>query len=168
MLARAMAFLLLFVTMAHPSHAEEAALRVGDEVSLMMESELAIEYARRSGWLKKDQAPHGLTVDVSVKVSRKLDDTRYQIECSNLLKGNDDQKDRLVTLTAIVDAGKIESDTIPIGTGFYSSPAAHKEGAKPVPSSADQHSRRLKLSKLDELRLRTWTLTDEIGDGRLD
>jgi len=168
MLARAIAILLLFVTMANPSHAEEAALSVGDEVSLMMEGDLAIEYARRSGWLKKDQAPHGLTVDVLVKISRKLDDTRYQIECSNLIKGNDDQKDRLVTLTAIVDAGKIEFHTIPKGTAFYSSPAAHKEGAKPVLSSADQHSRRLKLSKLDDMRLRTWALTDEIGEGRFD
>jgi hypothetical protein len=65
----------------------------------------------------------------------------------------------LVTLSATVDPSAITSRVTPKGSLVSSHP-----GAPAVASTAETKSPLLKLSDLKNVKLRTWTLTDEIGE----
>jgi hypothetical protein len=138
-------------------------LNAGDVLLLDLRGNLAREYARRSS------SPHsanqgGLQISTSATVVQKLNDGRLRIEHSTpVWRGN--KADRLLTLTATIDPKDLRADVTPTNTPTYASPAEHKKGAKPALTTKKTTSFCLPLSELKKVKLRTWTLTEEVGDG---
>jgi hypothetical protein len=136
---------------------------VGDHIVIQMTGDLATEYGKRTGVIKKDQLASGLQIETTATVSRKLDDGRIRVEhTSHIVR--DDEPARLVTLTATVESAKLTTDVMPKGTPVFVSPTEHKNGTKPTLTTAETRTRRLTLSDLKGLKLRTWTLAEEVGD----
>ena len=132
--------------------------KVGEPLALQMTGNLAVEYAKRVGAIDKDKVPPGLEVSTTATVAQNLKDGRIRIEhTSNIVRNGEPL--RLVTLTATVDATKLKRDVTPKGTEVYASP-----GAEPIQSTKDVQTLRLTLSDLKSMKLRTWTLTEELGD----
>ena len=138
-------------------------LNAGDVLLLDLRGNLAREYARRSS--SPDSANQGgLQISTSATVVQKLNDGRLRIEHSTpVWRGN--KADRLLTLTATIDPKDLRAEVIPTNTPTYASPAEHKKGAKPALTTKETTSFCLPLSELKEVKLRTWTLAEEVGEG---
>jgi hypothetical protein len=135
--------------------------RVGDHVVIKMTGDLAKEYARRTGSLA--QFPLGLEIETTATIAQQFGDGRVRIEHSSHVR-REGKLTRLVTLTGIIDSTKVETNVIPKGTSIYASPGDHKAGTKPKLTPEETKTRRLQLSDLKGLKLRTWTLAEEIGE----
>jgi len=141
----------------------DAAAKVGDLLVIRMTGDLAKQYARRTGSPQETEASAGLTIETTATIEQKLDGGRIRIEHrSHIVR--DGHQARLVTLTAIVDSAKFTTDLTPRGTSIYASPADHKNGAHPRTTTEDTKTLRLELSELKGLKLRTWTLAEEVGN----
>ncbi len=138
-------------------------VNVGDHLVIQMTGDLAKEYARRTDLLRQNESPTGLQISTTAIVAQELDDGRFRIEHSSHIT-RDGNPARLVTLTAIVDSTKIATHVTPANTPVYRSPADHKKGVKPTLTRKESKTLRLKLSDLKGLKLRSWTLAEEIGD----
>jgi hypothetical protein len=134
---------------------------VGDHLVITMTGDLAKEYARRIG--SRGQDLPGLEIETTATIAQQFGDGRVRIEHSSPVS-RDGKLTRLVTLTGIVDSTKVETTVIPKGTPVYASPGDHKAGTKPNLTPDATTTRRLQLSDLKGLKLRTWTLAEEIGD----
>jgi len=142
---------------------ESSSAKVGDHLFVQLTGDLAIKYAQYCGILQKNEAPAGLDVQTTATVAQTLENGRIRIEHWAPIK-RDGKQDRLLTLTATVDPANITTDVTRKGTPVYASPAAHKNGAKPSLTTEDADVLRLQLSGLKGVKLRTWTLADEIGE----
>ena len=165
MLVRTLAALVVVAVFGNGlfAHGDNASVKVGDHLFIRMTGDLAKEYARRTGLLRDNEAPDDVKVEISATIAQKLDNGRIRIEDSSFIK-RDGKQDRLITLTATVDRTKVTTDVTPKGTPIYASPAAHKNGTKPTLTTEDTNVLRLHLSDLKGLKLRTWTLAEEIGE----
>jgi hypothetical protein len=76
----------------------------------------------------------------------------------------DKKPQRLLTLTVIVDVTRFVTNVVPKNTPVYDSPADHRNGVTPILLQNEQRTNVLELSDLKGLKLRTWELTDEIGN----
>ena len=142
---------------------QNAPAAVGDHVVIQMTGELAAEYGKRVGAIKKDQVPAGLEISMTATIAQKLDGGRIRIEhTSHIVR--DREPIRLVTFTTTVDSTKLTTGITPKGTAVYASPAGHKNGTKPTLTAAETKTLRVTLSDLKGLKLRTWTLAEELGD----
>jgi hypothetical protein len=157
---RALAALTLVVVIGNGLLAQQndATAKVGDHLFIQMTGDLAKEYAQRSGSLRINEVPDGLQIETSATIAQKLNDGRIRIEHTSHLN-REGGTTRLVTLTATVDPTNITTDVTPKGTPVFASP-----GAKGKRTTEDTKTLRLKLSDLKGLKLRTWTLSEEIGD----
>lgn len=127
-------------------------------LSIEMTGELAKEYARRTGAPNGNELPDGLQIQISGTLAQQLDNGQLRIEhTSHLIR--EDGLTRLVTLTATVDPQEITTHVTPKGTAVSASPIAES-----VPTTEETKTRRLKLSSLKNVKLRTWTLSEEIGE----
>ena len=169
MIIKSMAVLAIVAVMAGGIIARDdiTSIEVGDNVILRMSGELAVEYARRTGYLNPDEKPpRGLQIETSVIVCQMLENGQYRVELSAPFV-NRDKKACLVTLTSIVDAKQFTQYVIRKGPA-YASPADSQKGVvKPVQIEEDRQGVRLELSDLKGLKLRTWSLTEEFGEGFL-
>ncbi len=127
-----------------------------------MTGDLAKEYARRTGSPTGD-APDGLAIETIATIEQQVGDGRIRIEHSSPIN-TDGKLVRLLTLTATVDSTTVTTEVTPQGTLIYASPADHKKGTKPKLTTKETKTRRLQLSGLKGLKLRTWTISEEIGD----
>lgn len=135
----------------------DTATNIGEILSIKMTGDLAKEYARLTGSLRGDEA-WGLQVDTTAMIAQKLNDGRIRIEhSSHVIRQG--KTARLVTLTATVDTKDITADILPTGTPISASPGAVSE-----PSSKETKTLRLTLSNLKGLKLRSWSLSEEIGE----
>ena len=136
----------------------DASAKVGDQLAIQMTGDLAKEYAKRVGSLRGNEAPGGLEIETSATIAQHLNDGRIRIEHTSHVN-RDGGTTRLVTLTATVDPAKITTGLTPKGTPVRVSP-----NAEPKPTTKVAKTLRLKLTDLKGLKLRTWTLSEEIGD----
>lgn len=131
--------------------------KVGDIVQITMSGDLAKEFAQRLGAKPQVVTADGLEMQTSATVVQQLDGGRLRIEHQSHVI--DERKpSRLITLTGNVDSTRITTHVTPKGSLVYSSP-----GATPVKTTDDMKSLRLELSSLKGLKLRTWTLAEEIS-----
>ncbi len=138
-------------------------IKTGDHIFIRMTGELAKEYARLTDSPRNDGETSGYSIETSATIVQNLDDGRIRIERSVPLK-RAGKPDRYLTLTATVDKEKLKTDVTPKGAASYASPAEYKNGAQPKLTTEDSKSLRLELSELKGLKLRTWTLAEEIGE----
>lgn len=137
---------------------QNASTNVGDHLMIQMTGDLAVEYAKRTGSINKDKVPPGLHISISATIAQKLKDGRLRVEhTSHIVRA--DEPFQLVTLTGIVDSATLTTDIRPKGTEVSTSP-----DAKPTLTTAETQTLRLTLSDLKGLKLRTWTLAEELGD----
>ncbi len=137
--------------------------KVGALLVLEMTGDVAREYAKRTRSIKGDGRPAGLEISTSAIVAQQLDDGRIRVEhTSHIVR--DGNSVRLVTLSAIVDSTAVKTHVIPKGTAISSSPTTHKNGEEPGLTGKETRAFRLRLSEFKGLKLRSWTLADEIGD----
>ncbi|MBC7967261.1 MAG: hypothetical protein H7Z17_15205 [Fuerstia sp.] len=141
----------------------DAQVKVGDAIVIHMTGDLAKQYAKCSGYGRGKELPAGLEIQAIATIEQILDDGRIRIEQSFEMK-RDGKQDCLVTLTATVDSTTITTDVTPKGTSVLASPATHKNDAEPTLTSEDMKMLRVALSGLQGVKLRTWTLTEEVGD----
>jgi hypothetical protein len=151
---------LIIVVMGNELLAQQndATARVGDVILIKMTGDVARDYARRIGSLPEIAERNGLEIQTTAMIAQQLDGGRFRIE--HYANVNHEGKTvRLVTLTGIVDPAKITSAVTAKGTSVSASPQA-----KPVLITEDMKTFRLELSDLKEVKLRTWTMVEEIGD----
>ena len=142
---------------------QDEAVEVGPIIALQMTGELAAEYLKQTRPKEDGQVPPGLIIETTAILAQQLNDGRIRVEHTSHT-ACDSETPRLVTLTATVEPSKLTTDVIPKGAGLYSSPADHKSGSKPTMKTKQTKSWRLMLSNLKGVKLRTWTLTKELGD----
>jgi hypothetical protein len=153
-----------FTTTAHaqlkPRGLAPPEVEIGSQVILTIRGEVASEYARRSGAMKRDEkAPKGLSIQMVATVSQRLKNNQYRIDLSDEVEGADG-KQRLITLSTIADAGEIKERNIPKGLPVYDSPADAKNGVKPVRFTEDRKELWLELSNLKAAKFQTWSLVE--------
>jgi hypothetical protein len=150
-----------------------ATVKVGDNVPLQMTGELAKKYARRMGTTREANAVNGIQVETTVTIAQKLDDGRFRVE-HMLTILRDGEKDRLLTLTGTVDSSNFTTDLVinptvikrPVVT-FSKAPTGAVIARNLDINTAHLETRnivRLKLSGLKGLELRTWSISDEVGN----
>ena len=145
------------------AHEVGAAAKAGDHVFLRMTGDVAREYARLTGTIPENGVPAGLEIETTATITQVLEDGQLRIEhSSNVIQNG--RRARLITLTGTVDRDEVVTDVTPKGTPVYSSPEDHNKGSKPTATNKDAKSLRLQLSGLKGLRLRSWSLVEEIGE----
>ncbi len=128
-----------------------------------MTGKLAAEYGKLAGSIDGDRIPDGLNISTTAIVAQHLGDGRIRIEHTMPVM-RDGAPIRLVTLTATVDATAVKTSDIPAGTATYTSPGEHRTGEKPTFTKDATKQFTLKLADLTGVKLRSWTLANEIGD----
>ncbi len=137
---------------------QHTSAKVGEPLVIRMTGDLAVEYAKRIESIDKAKVQPGLEVSATARIAAVLKDGRYRVEhTSHIVR--DGEPDRLVTLSATVDSTKLTTDVTPKGTEVYASP-----GARSTRTTEKTQTLRLTLSELQSLKLRTWTLAEEIGE----
>lgn len=137
---------------------QNTSTKVGEHIVIQMTGDLAVEYAKCTGSISKDKVPPGLEISTTATIAQKLKDGRIRVEhTSHIVRTGEPL--RLVTLTGIVDSTELTTDITPKGTEVFASP-----GAKPTLKTTETHTLRLTLSDLKGLKLRTWTLAEELAD----
>jgi len=123
-----------------------------------MAGDLAKEYGRRT----LPEAPDipALQIETVAVVTQTLDDGRICLEHSFPVQQNG-KLSRLVTLTVTVTPTEVTSTVIPKGTPVFATPADREPG---FVSAEETRTLRIKLSNLRGVKLRTWSLVEEIGD----
>jgi hypothetical protein len=140
-----------------------AKLAVGDVVFVRLTGEAAKVYAAQSGMQLPPAKDLGLAIEVTATVEQLRPDGKIRIECSQTNKGGKN-KPQMITLTVLVDPAKLTSDTTPAGTAVYASPADYENGVKPTKTSGSQRNVRLSLSDLHGVKIRSWSLLNEVGE----
>lgn len=100
----------------------------------------------------------GLEIKTSARVAQQLSDGRLRVEHTSQIN-REGETTRIVTLTGTIDSTFIATDITPNGTPIYASP-----GAEPQLTTEATTMLRLTLSDIKGLKLRAWTLSEEIGD----
>jgi hypothetical protein len=96
-------------------------------------------------------------------IAQQLDDGRLRVEHSApVLPAG--QKPQLVTLTAIVSSKQFTTTVLPAGTAIYSTPQPPQPGDKPTITTTDTNIVSLPLADLKGVKIRTWTLSEELGE----
>ena len=163
MFARSIAGLVIALLVSGTAAAEEHAkrFRVGDLIDLSMTGEVAAEYSRLAGTLGPvGTLRAGLKISTSARVSQVLENGHYRVEASTL-HSKDQDKPRLLTLAATIDPGRIDSQTVRSKGWIYPSPNDLDNGVY-VDQETEQH--RVELSSLKDVKLRLWSLSEEVGD----
>ena len=132
-------------------------------IVLNMSGDLARAYARISGSIDGDEGLGGLNISTTAVIAQRLENDQVRVEHSAPVK-SEGKPDRLVTLTATVDAEKIRFFVRTVYTTSYSSPDAKESGEKPTLSLSHQSTPVLSLADLEGVKLRSWTLESEIGE----
>ena len=164
MIARTLTILAVLAAIGHgPLFAQQnEPAMVGDQIVIQLAEDLAAEYGKRTGAIKSDQASPGLQIETTATVAQQLHGDRIRVEHTSPIV-RDGQPTRLVTLTATVKSTRLRTIVTPKGTAVVASPAEHKKGAKPIQTTTETKTRRLPLSDLEEVKLRTWTFAEELG-----
>ena len=131
--------------------------KVGDMIILRMTGDVAKEYAKRVSAHPEVALREGLRVELAAMVVQVLPDDTLAIRFSHILQ--DQQPPRLVLLTGKIDSRKITTDITPKGTKVFPKP-----GAEPTVTTEDYKNLRFDLSDWKGVKLRIWTLVDEIGE----
>jgi hypothetical protein len=131
-------------------------VKAGDVIHIKMTGDLAKEYAVRMGTPPEVVAKNGLAVQTIVTVVERLPGGQLRIE-RHLPINSEGKPARLLTLTGTVDSTKVTTDITPKGTLVSRSP-----GELPVETTEEVTNLRLELTSLKGLRLRTWTLAEDI------
>ena len=129
-------------------------IKTGDEVAITLTGDAAQKYAERI----MPRAPADLELSVMGTVTRIGADGRARIEHSASVK-RAGQVDRLVTLVAEIDEGQLAPRTIPAGTPVFSSPV----DSEPTSTKENAEILTLQISDMKGVKLRIWTLAEEIG-----
>jgi hypothetical protein len=160
MMTRVFVVLMLAVGIGNHLFAQQkdSAVKVDNLVVVTMTGDVAREYARRTESLGANDSSKGLEIQTVASIAQRFDDGRIRIEHSSGIK-TDGKTTRLVTLTATVDPSKVVTTVTSKGTMLYASP-----GAKPFPTTEETKGLEITLSDLKGLKLRTWILSDEIGE----
>lgn len=154
---RIAALLLLALPFSQIAQAQdkEPSPTVGEQIIIRMTEKLAKEYAKCTGASKRAIESDGLVIEISGTVAQQLDNGKVRItHTSQVVRGK--ASTRLVTLTTIVDATKLTTDTMPKGTESYESP-----DAKPSSTKAESTTHRISLDNLSGSKLSTWVLFEE-------
>lgn len=160
MLIRTLAALAVLASIGNGSlfAQQNTSAKAGEHLVIRMTGDLAVQYAKRTGSISKDNVPSGFEISTTATIAQKLKDGRIRVEhTSHVVR--DGEPTRLVTLTATVDSTKLTRDVTPKGTEVYASP-----DAKPTLTTTETQTLRLTLSDLKSLKLRTWTLAEELGE----
>lgn len=170
MFARALAVLAVLATNGNKVSLaqDEVTAKVGDYVVLELTDQVATEYRVRTGATSNDKdSPHGLSIETTGTITRKLDDGRFRVEHTTPVF-KDGKAVRLVTLTANVEPSTITTDITPKNTAAYASPAGFKNAAEPILTTKNARSHRVTLSDINKgVKLSEWKLVEEVGDWRL-
>ncbi|HEY2828243.1 MAG TPA: hypothetical protein VGJ04_11650 [Pirellulales bacterium] len=142
-----------------------ANIKVGETVIFEMSGDLAKAYAHCYGAMANVSDKQTIQVSTTATVAERFDGGQFQIEISSPVT-RQGSPPRLVTLTAIVDAKDFVTVHTPKNTPVYASPAEYvpKNGAVPRVGQADSDSLHVQLSNLKGVKLRVWTLNEEIGE----
>ena len=160
MVVRILAALTLVLGIGNGLYAQQnhPTAKVGDHLAFRMTGDLAKQFAQRTGSLRGNEASDGFQIETIATVAQQLNDGRLRIEHTSSVN-RDGGTTRLVTLAATVDPTKITTDITPKGTPVYASP-----GAEPKLTTEIAKTLRLTLSDFKGLKLRVWTLSEEISD----
>lgn len=129
----------------------------GDLVAVTITGEMAKEYTVRKG------LPHvdGCEVSTIAKIAQVLEGGKLRIEQSMPIK-REGKPEQLFTLEAVVGQKDVTIHVTPKGTEIYASPGDHKK-VKPRGTTEETSYREVRLSKAEGIKLRVWTLTDELN-----
>ena len=175
MLVRSLSIFLLGVLLARGLLAQQhgTTVKPGSSVFVTMTGELAKEYAKRTGLYADGKFPSGFRVETIAVIEQVLNDGQLLIEHSvevgprELVKssGSEPKSNRLtgsptklLTLSGTIDTKRVKAESLPVATLQSNDP-----NSKPESSIAESGSLRLELADLKGLRLRIWTLSEEIG-----
>ena len=90
-----------------------------------MNGDLAVEYAKCTGSINKDNVPPGLEIATTATITKQLKDGRLRVEhTSHIVR--EDEPHQLVTLTATVDSTTLTTDITPKGTEVSTSPGTNQ------------------------------------------
>lgn len=154
---------------------KDATIQVGDSLIVELSGDVAMAFSRATNLVPNGGPESGLTISTSATVLRKDEAGRLHFRVYQDVKVQG-KPPRLVTLTGAVEPSQIESRVTPANTPVYSAPPSPESAlptgarkrvayANPQPVLTKEASTQfeLKLSELKGLKLRTWTLAEEIG-----
>jgi hypothetical protein len=151
----ALSFLLLFPAIA-AAESRQPTLVEGDQIAITLSGDLAREYAKAIG--DGPAAAEGLRIETMATLEQRLADGRIRIEHSSQIN-QAGKAPRLVTLSATIARSSVVTEVSPKGTKVYASPNSKDA----VITTKESAMHRATLSDLKGLKLRTWTLSSEIG-----
>lgn len=159
MFARALVALMLAAPLPNALFAQgtAASIKIGDPIQIEMSGELVKEYGRVANMLP-DPVPERFSISVIARVEEMQEDGRLRIEHSSYVKA-DGKPLRLVTLSGWVDSRPIATGGNAQGALVYTTP-----GATGRPAASESKWKRLELAELKGLKLRSWALTEELGN----
>ena len=162
MLVRAFAALAILALSGSGLFAQESkpSINIGDRLIIRMTGDVANEYARCSGLqISKDEGIRR-TIETPATVSERLTDKHYRIEHSCPIS-LENRRQRLITLSAIVDPHRIVGSVDPKQIDYSSPPTSNEKAVIPVVKRLDDQTRTIELSDLKEVKLQTWELVIE-------
>lgn len=137
-----------------------ATLDVGDHLVIELSGDAAQEYRKRTIPGQSMEIPRGLRIETFALIQQRLDDGHIRIEHSVIVKSSGGS-DRLVTLSGNVDPKRISTQILPKQPQVFVNPSSDP---RPIGATTEHQAHRLAISDLKGLKLRTWTLSEEIGD----
>lgn len=162
MLARTFAAIAVFVMLDSVLIAQEfvPTIKVGDRLSIRMTGDVAKEYARRSGRQTSTANGTRLVIETPATVTERLTDKHYRIEQSFPIS-LENKRQRLITLSAIIDPKKIVGSVDPGVIEYSSSPTSKEKFVIPASTRPDSQTRTIEISDLKDLKFQTWELVNE-------
>jgi hypothetical protein len=142
---------------------DKPVVKVGDMIEVQLTGDLAQQFAERTVPPEAGKLPEGLQVQFLGVVEQTFSDGRFRIEHSSQIT-REGKLHRLVTLTAVVDANQCATRVTPAGTATFSSPEDANREAQPALTTEASEMLTLQLSDLKGVKLRTWTLAEELGE----
>ena len=144
-----------------PARAAVQNVEVGDQVVLKMSGRIAEDYVRIT--TGKPATGSGLQVQVMATVAQLLGNGQIRLESSNSLREND-QTERMVTITGRCYTKQLVARPIAKGAPVYASPGEAKDPAKAKLTPSDSRMLEVELSGLMDLKIRVWTVAEEISE----
>jgi hypothetical protein len=172
MIARTAVVLTLFLWFTGNAGAEggERSVAVGQMITLRITGELAVEYARLSGFKLKGVDDKSFFIEATATVAQELEDGRLRLEHSTPILQREEQP-RLLTLSATIDVKQIEREKSKAGP-VYRAPFPHRpgdelpQGVARTSGERDDSGARVILSDLKDVKLRKWYIAEEAGKAR--
>ena len=132
---------------------------VGGKLVIKMTGDLAQEYAKRTGPIREEKVDSGFEIQAVATIVEKANDGQLGIQHTSYvhLEG---KLAKLVTLTGNVNPSRFTTYGVPKGTITYENPGPNAS----TRTTADSTILQLEVSDLKGLKLRTWSISDEIGE----